>query len=392
MSNKPQKVLMAVCNYFTNDNRVFRAADALSEKGFDVQLLAYHRTDLKEKETMGHGFHLNRLPLNTWIKKPSQFSNFLKYLKFRRKSKAFANQYEPDTVHCHDYNTLFLGVYCQKKFGAKIVYDNHEYFQDLKYLHRYPKVVRRYIAHYEKETIRYWVDEMIVVSEGIADAYNKITGTIPTIVMNITDWRTIKNEKPSEIEFKKYDRYLSELKQEGKELLLYMGQNFVRGRGMNFSIELLKNLPEHYFLIIFGCSNNKEVLQIRKIFITMNMDHRIKVFKFASLSDLYHLRSYFSYGLSMIEPIYFSYNFSLPNKLFEYIMMGLPVIASEIPEQKQIVEKYNVGFIANLETPELTAKLILKMKRNIFRGMEKARKALSWENEKEKLLRLYQEN
>ncbi len=389
MTYKPQKVLMAVCDYFTNDNRVFRAADALSEKGFDVQLLAYHRSDLKEKETMGHGFQLNRLPLNTWIHKPSQFSNFLKYLKFRRKAKAFADNYQPDVVHCHDYNTLFLGVYCQKKYGAKIVYDNHEYFQDLNYLHRYPRLVRWYIAHYEKETIQYWVDEMIVVSNGIADAYNNITGTSPTVVMNITDWETTVKEKPSEIEFEQYKAYLEKLKKEGKELLLYMGRNFIRGRGMDFTLELLKHLPEHYFLVIFGCSNTREIQQLQKIFKEKNLEYRIKAFKYASLSDLYHLRSYFSYGLSMIEPIYFSYNFSLPNKLFEYIMMGLPVIASDIPEQKQIVENYNIGFVADLEKPGLTAGKLVRMDTNLYDGMEKAMKELTWEKEKQKLIKLY---
>lgn len=389
MTYKPQKVLMAVCDYFTNDNRVFRAADALTEQGLDVQLLAYHRADLKEKESLGHGFHVSRLKNNTWIQKPSQFSNFLKYLEFRRKAKAFADQYQPDAVHCHDYNTLFLGVYCQKKYGAKIIYDNHEYFQDLKYLHRYPKLVRRYIAHYEKETIKYWVDEMIVVSEGIAEAYRDIAGTKPTIVMNITDWRTIKNEKPSEIEYEQYKSFLDHLKQEGKEILLYIGRNFVRGRGMDFTIELLQHLPEHYFLVIFGCSNAKEIQKLQAIFKAKNVEHRMKAFTYASVSDLYHLRSYFSFGLSMIEPIYFSYNHSLPNKLFEYIMMGLPVIASDIPEQKKIVNTYNVGIVAELQSPGLTAQKLLSLDAKKYDGLEDARKELSWENEKHKLLKIY---
>jgi len=392
MATDIQKVLMAVCDYFTNDNRVFRAADTLAEKGFDVQLMAYHRDDLKEKESLGHGFQLNRLPLKAVVKKPSQFSNFLKYLDFRHKCKIFADQYQPDVVHCHDYNTLFLGVYCQKKFGSKIVYDNHEYFQDLDYLHRYPKLIRRYIARYERETIRYWVDNMIVVSQGIAEAYSELTWIKPTVVMNITDWESIAGETPSEAEFEGYKTYLEKLKKEDKELLLYMGRNFIRGRGMDFTLDLLKHLPEHYFLVIFGCSNDEEINKLKKIFKQKKVEHRIKAFKYASLGDLYQLRGYFSYGLSMIEPIYFSYNFSLPNKLFEYIMMGLPVIASDIPEQKQIVENYNIGFIADLEQPEVTAGQIIKKNTLQYDGMQRAREALNWENEKQKLLNIYQEN
>ncbi len=381
---------MAVCDYFTNDNRVFRAADALAEQGFDVQLLAYHRDDLSEKETLGHGFQLNRLPLKAIVKKPSQFSNFLKYLDFRRNAKAFADNYQPDVVHCHDYNTLFLGVYCQKKYKTKIVYDNHEYFQDLSYLHRYPKAIRRYIAHYEKETIRYWVDDMIVVSDGIGKTYEKLTGIKPTIVMNITDMSTIPATVPQNDEYYRYKTILEKYKAEQKELLLYVGKNFARGRGMDFSIELLKRLPEKYHLVVFGCSNDREIKMLERIFEERNVNNRISTYKYVSIANLFHLKAYFTYGLSLIEPIYFSYRFSLPNKLFEYMMMGIPVIASDIPEQKNIVETYNIGFVAKLDDPESVAEHMLKMDEMPYYGMAKAMLELNWQGEKKKLLSIYE--
>ena len=380
---------MAVCNFFTNDNRVFRAADALAAEGYEVLLLTYHREDLKEHEILGHGFRLNRIPLKAKINKPDRFANLLKYFDFKRKTKKIARDFKPDVVHCNDYNSLFLGIYCKQQFGAKFVYDDHEYFQDIDYLHRYPKAIRKYIARYERNTIKQWVDKMIVVSPGIAKAYEKLTAKKPEVVMNITDKATISETIPVNGEFEKYNAYLSGLKKEGKELLLYVGKNFVRGRGMDFTIELLKQLPENYFLVIFGCSNDKEINQLRAIFKERGVDNRIKAFKFVKFSNLYHLKGHFSYGLTLIEPIYFSCNYSLPNKLFEYIMMGLPVIASDIPEQKQIVEKYNIGLIADLKTPRLTAQQLLETDKVQFTGMEKAKKELTWDAEKQKLLNIY---
>ncbi len=390
MQNK-KKVLMAVCNFFTNDNRVFRAADALAANGYEVLLLTYHRDDLKEHETLGHGFHLHRIPLKAKINKPARFANLLKYIDFKRKAKKIAADYQPDIVHCNDYSTLFLGIYCKQKYGSKLVYDDHEYFQDLNYLHRYPMAVRKYIARYERNTIKQWIDKMIVVSPGIAEAYEKLTTKKPEVVMNITDRAVISEETPRNDEFNTYNDYLTGLKKEGKELLLYIGKNFVRGRGMDFTIKLLKHLPENYFLIIFGCSNDREINQLRTIFKERGVDDRIKAFKFVEFSNLYHLKDHFSYGLSLIEPIYFSYNYSLPNKLFEYIMMGIPVIASDIPEQKRVVEQYGIGLIADLKTPELTARQLQETGDNTFDGMEKARKELTWENEKQKLLKIYTE-
>ena len=48
-------------------------------------------------------------------------------------------------------------------------------------------------------------------------------------------------------------------------------------------------------------------------------------------------------GLSLIENISISYYHALPNKLFEYIMAGLPVLSSDLPQMKKIIDTYKVG-------------------------------------------------
>jgi len=49
-------------------------------------------------------------------------------------------------------------------------------------------------------------------------------------------------------------------------------------------------------------------------------------------------------GFALIEPISLSYQYALPNKLFEYIMARTPVIVSDMPQMKAVVDRYNVGF------------------------------------------------
>jgi hypothetical protein len=182
---------MAVCNYFNPDNRVYRAADTLQEAGFTVVVVAYHKAGLKQEERKGAGFFLKRIKAGKIIFPGRQVRNYLRQLIWKNKVRTYARQFVPEFVHCHDYNTLFLGKYCKRKFGSKVIYDNHEYFQDLNYLHRYPLFIRKRIAQYERRALGKFVDEMIVVSPGIAEAYRPLFRKEIHVIRNIPIYQVL---------------------------------------------------------------------------------------------------------------------------------------------------------------------------------------------------------
>lgn len=382
--NPGKRVLMAVCNYFNPDNRVFRAANALREAGFYVVVLAYHAAELKEEEQLGFGFLLKRLKTNNIFLPGKQLKNYIKQLIWKIKVKSFAKKFAPEYVHCHDYNTLFLGKYCSNKFGSKIIYDNHEYFQDLNYLHRYPLFIRKHIANYEKKALRKFVDEMIVVSPGIAEAYQPLFSKKIHVVRNIPDISGFSDTNifiPPEVTY-----FLEEQKKAGRKLLLYLGTNTQKGRGMEFTFKLLSALPEDYGLIIFGAKNEEELLFLKQKATESGIIHRFGAFKSLPIEALFELSNFFYMGLSLIEPVYFSYLHSLPNKLFEYLAMGLPVISSNIVDQSSIITDKNVGIIIPFEV--LSAKeLIIDSASRIFN--KEIRSLFTWEKEKQKLLAAY---
>jgi len=98
-------------------------------------------------------------------------------------------------------------------------------------------------------------------------------------------------------------------------------------------------------------------------------------------------------GLSIIENMSLSYYYALPNKLFEYIMVEIPVIVSNLPQMKEIVEKYKVGLVVNLDNPvELVDAIKQLTEDKVLNGKFKencriASKELNWENEIQNLLK-----
>jgi glycosyltransferase involved in cell wall biosynthesis len=101
-------------------------------------------------------------------------------------------------------------------------------------------------------------------------------------------------------------------------------------------------------------------------------------------------------GMSIIENLSKSYYLSLPNKIFEYIHAGVPVISSNFPEPQKILTRFNVGELVN---PEDKQEILNKIKflidnPNIYNTYKQncinARDTLNWENQEPKFLELFQ--
>jgi glycosyltransferase involved in cell wall biosynthesis len=52
-------------------------------------------------------------------------------------------------------------------------------------------------------------------------------------------------------------------------------------------------------------------------------------------------------GLSLFEPVSLSYEYSLPNKMFEFFMAGKPLLATDLPAIRQVYDKYPAGILVN---------------------------------------------
>jgi glycosyltransferase involved in cell wall biosynthesis len=99
-------------------------------------------------------------------------------------------------------------------------------------------------------------------------------------------------------------------------------------------------------------------------------------------------------GLSLDKDTNLNYRFSLPNKIFDYIQAEIPILASNLPEVKNVILTYDVGRISESHDPEKIASLLNEMLNDSAqqiiwkRNLNNAAKEFNWEKEQEKLLKI----
>ena len=95
-------------------------------------------------------------------------------------------------------------------------------------------------------------------------------------------------------------------------------------------------------------------------------------------------------GVSIDKDSNRNYHFSLPNKIFDYIQAGLPILATRLPEIERIIQNYRIGdFIENHEPKSIAIKINEMLDDDKLKTLRQntlqANKEMNWENERQKL-------
>ena len=131
-------------------------------------------------------------------------------------------------------------------------------------------------------------------------------------------------------------------------VLLYQGV-LLEGRGVPNILRAMIKMPDTV-LIIVGDGEQKS--NFIKLAGSLGIKDRVIFTGMISQKELINYTAGADIGLALIENISISYYYALPNKLFEYIMAGLPLLSSDLPQMKEIIEKYNVGESISIENDE----------------------------------------
>lgn len=371
------RVLNIVLNNFTNDSRVLKTCKSLNLHGYDVDILALHEDGLAETEFF-HDLKVTRLKLLTKNLPKFKPLQLIKYFEFvLRALIRYQNRY--DVVHCNDLDTLPIGYLIKKlsKRPVKIVYDCHEYETERDGM---SKTSKKILKFFERRLIKQ-VDQVFCVSNEIANCYVTDYGIEkPDLVLNCPNL----SEQPKQDLFRKVFNIRAD-----QRVFLYQG-SLKSGRGIELLVEAFSHLEQDSsVLVCMGFGPLEKLVKEKSkahstIFFHPAVDQKV-LLDFTSSAD---------YGISFIEDSCLNYRYCLPNKVFEYLMAGLPVLTSNLYEMKRLVESEGVGIFAadnSIEGFKKAVKASLSQDYNsIQNNVYKTRKKFCWEEQEKVLLEAYE--
>lgn len=242
-----------------------------------------------------------------------------------------------DVWHCHDLNTLVVGCRCKRRRpGTRLVYDSHELATERSRMTRWQ---RFRATRAERRGLRH-IDAAIWTTRSRAQhVVDRYGIAFPTLLRNV----------PEIIEIEAgWDLHEKLHIPRDQRILIYQG-SIQEYRGIEESIEAVTLLND-CVLVVVGYGYHRPTLEemVRK----RELTEKVKFFGPIPNDELLFYTASADVGLCVIRGNSLSYRWSLPNKLFEYMMAGIPVVASDYEEMGRVVEETGVGAVCNPDDPE----------------------------------------
>lgn len=368
-----KKITVLLFNDFTNDNRVLKECRSLVKNGFEVELVTTHFDKKLPKEERGEDFLVKRYNVGRFHFLPINLILFWLYIIFKcRKDNIF---------HCNDLYAL-PPAYFIKKFlnkEAQIVYDCHEHETEAQIYYKKP-ILKKIAQIFERKMI-YSADKVIVVSESIGEDYVKMYDIEkPYLVMNCPV-------------FKRYEDsgYFREKFEIPKEhiIFVYVGV-YKQGRGLERLVEVFREaskMNKKISLVILSWGDGIEELKE-----SIKDDKNIFWHDKAPVDTYMEYVSSADWGVLFFENLTKNNNYALPNKLFDYVMGGLPVLASNLKEITKFINRNKVGYVVDYEDDKQIIDTLIGInskKEKFLSAIEETRKKYSWEGQEKVLINLY---
>lgn len=360
MINK-RKIIIAVTSDLTTDQRVLKVAGTFHRQGWEVMLIGRTLPDSKKLHTEFRHYRM-RLFFT---------KGFLFYAEFNIRLFLYLifNRYE--TIYANDTDTLAASYAASRLRCKKLIFDAHELFPEVPELQHRPRV-KQFWQRLEDRIFPH-LQYSLTVCESIANYYRDRYGIDMKVVRNVPYRRT--NVEP-----------LSLTVPEGKKIIIYQGA-LNTGRGIEWVIEAMPFI-ENAVLYIIGDGDIRAMLQqrVRELKIADKVFFHGKV----EAGELHRYTHSANLGLCLLENRGLSYYYSLPNRIFDYLHAGIPVLASPFPEIRKIVETYHTGVLTDDYSSKGLARTITDILKNTYPTghFQTIADEFCWEKEEAILLQL----
>jgi glycosyltransferase involved in cell wall biosynthesis len=364
-----EKIIVSVTTDLVTDQRVHKVCNSLCKEGYDVVLVGRKKKD--------------SLPLNKRNYKTFRFNlffekGFLFYMSYNVRLFFFLMFSRVDILVANDLDTLLPNYLISKFKGIPLAYDNHEYFTGVPELTGRPFVrgIWKSIERFIFPRLKYVYTENESKRKLFEEEYK-----VPLLV--VRNFPVQLPEKPASIQRPKWIG--------NSKVILYQGA-VNKDRGIEEMVEAMQYLDDFVFLII-GTGDLYDSIQ-NKI-LHLGLSNKIKMTGLIPFGELPKYTSMADIGVSIEKDTNISYRYCLPNKVFDYIHAGVPVLVSTLLEMKLIVDKYQVGAFIHSHEPKEIADTVKKIfanpvQYNLWKAnLALAANQLNWESEEKVLLDFY---
>lgn len=358
------RIIVSVSNDLISDRRVDKVCLSLHNHDFNVLLIGCikgKRNSVERKYSTRRFKMLFR-------------KGFLFYSEYNLRLFFILLFTKKDVLLCNDTDALPANYLASLLTGKPLIFDAHELFPEV------PEVVNRKFVKWFWQRIEDIIFPHLkysyTVCQSIADYYKKRYGINMGVVRNIPVFNTIPEESVTE-----------KIRRRGKSILLYQGAVNV-GRGIEWIIKAMKYLDD---CILYICGDGDLFSDMKLLAEKENVVDKVFFTGRVPADKLDEYTIQADLGFVLLENLGLSYYYSLPNRIFDYIKYGIPVLATDFPEISRIVTKYHTGIVTKTQDPEEIAFLIKKMLRewNTRETKERIKSNISqfnWENEEKNIL------
>ena len=279
-------------------------------------------------------------------------------------------------VNCHTLSTLPISVALKWWHRAILVYEPHELETETVT----SRGVRRLFAKLLERALVGQAAGVITVSESIARAYERDykLRNVPFVVNAPVLARTLDVPNPV---FREIFGIPAE-----HAIFIYQG-DLSEPRGIPLLLDAFLSVPADRHLVLMGVGPLEErVRQVAKAVSNIHYHPAVppaRVLEFTRGADV---------GFALLTDDCLNHRYALPNKLFQYLHAGLPVVASELPEMASVVDLFGCGWKVNYDVDSIASvvasidHVAIASRRE---GVTRARGEMNWDREAAKLVDFY---
>jgi len=352
-----------------NDQRVKKVCDTLTKNNFNITLVG---------RQLQHSLNINR-PYKTVRFKLIFNKGALFYMEYNIRLFFFLLYRRFDIYHSNDLDTLLPMWLTAFIFKKKLVYDSHEYFLGV------PEIQTRYFVKKVWSSIESFIfpklKYVFTVNKSISDLYFKDYKVRPLVIRNLPNNSILIKVKT------KKDLGLPN----DKKLVILQGSGINVDRGAEELLEAI-SIQDDFFLSIVG--KGDVVDKLKKRCTQSDLVNKVKFVPTLPYSQMMQFTLNSDVGVSLDKNNNINYQFSLPNKIFDYTKAEIPFVSTNLVEIRKITEEFHTGVLISNLNPEsiieaLNKAIALKKSKNFTSNIAKMNTTLHWESESISLIKTY---